>query len=77
MINAVRAKFVVQSITRLHGTPATNITLFPQCDNGIEENARFARYTPSGKVELTVDNPPAQEFFELGKAYYLDFSKAE
>jgi hypothetical protein len=31
----------------------------------------------AGTLEMTVDNPLAQAFFEIGKTYYLDFSKAE
>ncbi len=71
----VRAKFQVSSITKHSYGPATTILLYAQCADSIEENKRFAKYTPSGRLELTVDNPPAQEFFELGKSYYLDFTE--
>jgi hypothetical protein len=47
--------------------------------DGIPENERYHRYTPSGSLKISVDNPPVLEMFRssLGKAYYLDFSPAE
>jgi hypothetical protein len=56
---------------------ATTIILRPQYDQNIEEDKRFAKATPTGEVSMYVDNPLAQAFFELGKLYYLDFSKAD
>jgi len=41
-----------------------------------EENKTWAKYTPTGKVELSIDNPDAYAFFELGKTYLVDFSDA-
>lgn len=41
-----------------------------------EENKSFAKYTPNGEISLGITNPNAIEFFELGKAYYIDFSPA-
>jgi hypothetical protein len=73
----VRAKFTVPEIRQHAGCVATTIVLRPQYDQTIGEDKRFAKATPSGEVTMYVDNPPAQAFFELGKAYYLDFSKVE
>jgi hypothetical protein len=76
--NMVRGKFVLNSITNHSWSPTAQTFNFGAVyDNTTEENKRFAKYTPSGTLSMTVDNPPAQEFFELGKSYYLDFSKAE
>lgn len=44
------------------------------CNDGTPENERYHRYTPSGSVEITVDNPNV--VFELGKSYYVDFTEA-
>ena len=41
-----------------------------------EENKTWAKYTPSGKIELLIDNPDAYDQFELGRTYFVDFSKA-
>lgn len=46
-------------------------------DNGTPENQRFTKATPSGTLEMIVDNPDALKQFELGKSYYLDFTLAE
>lgn len=74
----VRAKFRVDSITRhAWNKDAGEVKLSPVCDDGIEENRRFHRYTPSGALSMTIDNPPALAVFELGKEFYVDFSPAE
>jgi hypothetical protein len=45
-------------------------------DQGLaEEDRSFAKATPSGTLEIQVDNPNAQ--FELGAFYYLDFTPVE
>jgi len=72
----VRGKFTLHSIQH-HSYGGQTFRFGAVYDNGTEENRRFAKATPSGTLEMTVDNPPAQAFFELGKTYYLDFSKAE
>lgn len=41
------------------------------------ENARFTKATPGGTIQLMIDNPAAREQFEIGKFYYVDFTKAE
>ena len=74
----VRGKFTLQSITQHNWSPTAQTFKFMAVhDTVTEENKRFTKSTPNGTLEMTVDNPPAQEFFVLGKTYYLDFSKAE
>jgi hypothetical protein len=72
----VRAKFKVDSITRSQN-PGVSVKLYPVCADGIPENERYHKYTPSGSLEMYIDNPPAAEFFEIGKQFYVDFTKAE
>lgn len=75
----VRAKFVVQSITRQKGwggfAEIQSIRL-SAVTGGSEEDKKFFAATPSGTVELGTVNPAAGNYFELGQAYYLDFTKA-
>jgi hypothetical protein len=72
----VRAKFMVTKVaTTNYGQK--EITLSPQYDNSIEEDRRFAKATPSGTIQLYVDNPPASDYLELGKQFYVDFTKVE
>ncbi len=40
------------------------------------ENRKFWEATPSGKLELTINNPAAFECFEAGKEYYIDITPA-
>lgn len=41
------------------------------------ENASFSKWTPAGKLEITVTNPDAKDFFEPGKCYFLDIIPAD
>lgn len=77
----VRAKFRCQSIqhilTNTPGDTAANLMFQPVYDNGDGTNKDWSKYTPNGKLEMTVTNPDAIAKFELGKAYYLDFTPAD
>lgn len=76
----VRAKFMCQSInhimTHSPGDQTAILTFAPVYDNGKGENASWSKYTPQGKLEMTVTNPAAVAAFEIGKSYYLDFTPA-
>ena len=37
-------------------------------------NEEWAKYTPSGHVTLTIDNPNCWGYFQEGKEYLLDFT---
>jgi hypothetical protein len=41
------------------------------------ENTKFWQYTPTGEITLGTVNEAAGKYFELGKEYYVDFTKAE
>lgn len=77
----VRAKFKVSSVTEhLYGKEVMKtVALEPVFGgpNESEENKKFFKWTPSGKVELGTLNPDAAKEFEIGKEYYIDFSKCE
>lgn len=72
----VRAKFQMNSLTTYSGTYKT-VTFTAVSDTTTEENKRFTKYTPSGTLTMSIDNPLAVEQFELGKYYYVDFNPAE
>lgn len=69
----IRAKFRCTSVTEHEG--ATKQYVFVAETQG-EENKSWAKWTPSGKLEISITNPDAQKF-EPGKRYYLDFAPAE
>jgi len=71
----VRAKFVCNSIKQ-YAYGGRELSFDAVYDDGTPENQRFSKATPSGSLTMLVNNPPAAEFFILGKAYYLDFTEA-
>lgn len=71
----VRAKFRVEKVTR-HSGGAVGVELWP-VTTGSEENKNFWKYTPSGKLEMSMTaGVPAADQFEPGQEYYLDFTLA-
>lgn len=72
---AVRAKFRVSSVTDFGFTK--QVKLVAVADDGIPENRRYHKATPSGTIEMTIDNPPASDQFTPGKQFYVDFTPAE
>lgn len=73
MAKKIRAKFNVAEITKYGNGGGAKVTLLP-VTGGSEENKEFWKYTPNGKIELSIDNPDAE--FELGE-YFVDFTKAD
>jgi hypothetical protein len=55
--------------------PSRFVQLTPVCD---EQNKSWAKYTPCGKVELSLDEPamPAFEAFQKGTFFFVDFTPA-
>lgn len=72
----VRAKFKCVSEQRSYGSPdAKTVRFQAMYDPDLPEDQRYSKYTPSGHVEMFVDNPGVE--FELGKDYYLDFTPVD
>jgi hypothetical protein len=72
-----RAKFTCISETRSSYNAADGVRTYEfqaVYDDDVPEDQRYAKYTPSGSLKITVDNPNVQ--FELGHQYYLDFTPA-
>ena len=46
-------------------------------DDGLADNARFHNATPSGQLQMVIDNQAAIGYFKPGCEYYLTFKKAE
>ena len=70
----VRAKFRLQSKHEEFGGNFINYQFNAVGADEVPENQRYHKYTPSGSLNITVNNPDVS--FELGKMYYLDFSEA-
>lgn len=69
----VRAKVTCNGVT---GNQVTFHTVYEDPAKHTE-NAYFTKATPSGKIEMAIDNPKALEQFVGGKNYYVDFTPAE
>ena len=74
-MSSTRAKFNVAEITR-YGNAGGGKVVLKAVTCCSEENKTFWRYTPSGSIEIWIDNPEAFKLFEFGE-YYVDFTKAE
>lgn len=72
---AVRAKFQLQEIRQhIYNSQQRTFVFYPVSADGTPENDRFCKYTPSGKLEIMVDNPAVIEQWKLGDYYYADFT---
>ncbi len=73
-----KAKFYVSSLKQVkmgqNSQIGTLIELLPVM-SGSKENEEFYQYTPSGKVELGIVNEESAKEFEIGKEYYVEFTK--
>lgn len=74
----VRAKFYVTSIQH-HHTPrreavCAEVKLAPVYG---DENKPWSEATPQGSISMLITNPAAIDAFELGKAYFVDFTPAD
>jgi len=72
---SVRAKFKVQEQTRYEF--AGKVKLMAIYDTSTPENERFTKATPSGTLEMQIDNPAALDQFTPGAVFYLDFTPAD
>lgn len=73
---AVRAKFRCVVVEDYGQSKKVKFTAVCSAPGEIGENERFTRYTPSGEMWMTVDNPAASEQFVPGEFYYLDMTPA-
>ena len=66
---------IVQEVT----TTATSekVTLMAVSSGINAEDNNYAKYTPSAKLEITIDNPEAQGVLKPGKAFYIDFTRVK
>ena len=67
----VRAKFKVDE--RTETTNGGKVILSP-VTGGSEENAKFFKWTPYGRLETGTINEDAIKEFTPGKEFYIDFT---
>lgn len=78
----MRAKVKLNAIQHNHGSET--LTFNPVCkpngysdSQGLDEDNTYSKYSPSGQFILTVANPALLGKFQVGEAYYVDFTKVE
>lgn len=71
----IRAKFLCASETRYSYGDSRSYKFTAVYDPDVPEDQRFSKATPSGALEMQVDNPSAQ--FTPGSFYYLDFTPVD
>lgn len=78
----VRAKFFVSEVKHC-ATPGSDpcaiVTLEPvfgTYGDG-KDNETWSKYTPSGKIEMSITNLAAIAAFDPGKAYIVEFTPAD
>jgi hypothetical protein len=75
----VRAKMVVTQVTENRDATGQVTSRYVQlsavCD---AQNKTWAKYTPNGRVELSLDDPatPAFEQLQKGTFFFVDFTPA-
>ena len=70
-----RCKFVVESVNIMQGNQRRAILVaITRAD--CPENAAFWKYTPAGKLDLTVDNGSIDDMLP-GQEFYLDLTLAD
>lgn len=72
-----RAKFRCQSVETFGASPEEGqrtYRFWAVYDDSVPEDQRYARYTPSGELRITVTNPAVS--FVPGQSYYLDITPA-
>lgn len=73
MVTKTRCKFQVTQITETAGWNGKRIRLDARYDvHRKPEDASFAMATPSGTMEISVDNQAVIPMLELGREFYVD-----
>lgn len=82
MSTLMRAKMQVSSVKVNEGTPPSEtVAMFPVTSKpfgpeGESEDNTYARYSPSGSLTLTFNNPVLLGKIKVGQKFYLDFTEA-
>lgn len=80
-MTAMRAKFRIGHIEKhseqcetLHMNAVAKSNGYPA--DGSDEDNTYAKFSPSGRLEIQIANPALIGKFAVGEVYYLDFTKA-
>lgn len=77
----MRAKMKVTSVMVMEGSE--NVMMNAVCksgnypEDGTDEDNTFAKWTPTGTIQLAITNPALHGQFKPGQKFYVDFTEAE
>lgn len=78
MATTMRAKMYVESVLRHTTVEVLTMRAVPRSDSypedGSDEDNTYAKFSPSGSIELTVANPALIGKINPGEKYYIDFT---
>lgn len=73
----IRAKFKVTEIVERQFSPSYSektVVLQPEYDAKVAEDVSFQKATPTGRMEMRIDNPAAVAAMPIGAYFYVDFT---
>jgi hypothetical protein len=70
----LRAKFFVESVTSMKDSEV--VELRPVYGD-TPENKSWSKWTPSGKLSMTINNPAAMGVLKPGQEYWLDLAPVQ
>lgn len=77
----MRAKMQVNKVERFPGLDKVTFNCVAKSgsypENGHDEDNSFAKFSPSGSLELSIANPALVGKIEPGRKFYLDFTFAD
>ena len=82
-MSQMRAKYQVTSVSTIRypgDNPDDNLAetiALSAVIGGTPEDNTFHKYTPYGKMEITITNPALQNTIHPGQKYYIDFTLTE
>jgi hypothetical protein len=75
-----RCKFQITAILPAYSntdpaSDAKRVVFETRYDNSVAEDHAFTKYTPSGRLDVLIDNPAVTSQFAVGDHVYLDITK--
>ncbi|KJS45250.1 MAG: hypothetical protein VR71_02245 [Roseovarius sp. BRH_c41] len=80
MSGKIRGRFTLQKIEQFpaHSDDACLCNVeFSAVTSGKADCETWSKYTPNGKLEMTITNPAAMKCLAVGKDYYVDLEPVE
>ena len=74
----IRCKFRCNSVEPIENSspPTSRVRMTAIHSPEVPEDEGFTKYTPSGELDVTINNPRALEQLQVGTYHYLDLTPA-